>query len=117
MELPNTSRDLFYEFPNGGKEAYIYLQSTLRSKTPFSFHLQLFSLSSPKQINHHFPRMQFSKSLCGIAILVGPISFVLSALTFDQITNEVERLTGQVDDLISDINNINVATGDLNTNV
>lgn len=61
--------------------------------------------------------MHFSRNLYAIAILTGPLSSVLGALTQIQITDAIQDLTNMVNNAIADANAVNVATGDLDTSV
>lgn len=61
--------------------------------------------------------MHFSKTVCAIAIVAGPISSVLGALTYDQLNSIIQKLIGNVDNAIADVNNVNLVNGDIDTNV
>ncbi|CAD6590495.1 MAG: hypothetical protein ASARMPREDX12_004392 [Alectoria sarmentosa] len=59
--------------------------------------------------------MRLSKSLYAIALLAGSAGFVLSALTVTEITDDLQSLTKMLDNVISDVNDLTIATGDADT--
>ena len=61
--------------------------------------------------------MQYSKGIYAIAILASPISSVLGTLTSTNIMDDLQILDNMLDNAISDAENLNVATADLNTQV
>ncbi|CAD6593261.1 MAG: hypothetical protein ASARMPRED_007224 [Alectoria sarmentosa] len=59
--------------------------------------------------------MHLSKSLYATALLAGSAGFVLTALTMTEITDDLQSVTNMIDNVISDVNDLTIATGGADT--
>ena len=108
-----------------GVERHIRIPPILGNKTHLS-PLRYSSLPFPVVLEPNltsalhiflFLIMRLSKSLYAIALLAGSAGFVLSALTVTEITDDLQSLTKMLDNVISDVNDLTIATGDADTSV